>query len=63
MTSLKTKRLSLSEKFKAIIEVESGKRASKVAEELTAPLVTIAKTAVKNLLKDLIFTDGNISSL
>ena len=55
MASLKMKRLSLSEKYKAIIEVESGTRPSKVAEVLTSPLITITKRAVKNLdlLKEL----------
>ena len=56
MASLRRKRLSLSEKYKAITEVEPGTKPSKVAlKVLTPPLITITKTAVKNLdcLKDL----------
>ena len=56
MASLRRKRLLLSEKYKAITEVESGTKPSKVASNvLTWPLITITKRAVKNLdlLKDL----------
>ena len=56
MASLRRKRLSLSEKYKAITEVESGTKPSKVASKvLTPPLIIFTKTAVKNLdcLKDL----------
>ena len=43
MASLKRKRLSLSEKYKAITEMESGAKSTKVAEVLTSPLITITK--------------------
>ena len=55
MASLKRKILSLSEKYEAITELESGTERLKVAEVLTSPMITIRKTAVKNpdLLKNL----------
>ena len=37
MASSKRKRLSLSEKYKTIIEVESGTKLSKVAEKYSVP--------------------------
>ena len=37
MASLKRKRLSLSEKYKAITEVESGKKPSKKTEKYGVP--------------------------
>ena len=49
MASLKRKRLSLSENYKEVTEVESGTKPLKVAKVLTSPLITMAKRAVKNL--------------
>ena len=40
---------SLSEKYKAISEVETGTKSSKVAEVLTTSLITITKREVKNV--------------
>ena len=42
MTCLKTNRLSLSSKYKAFIEVESGAKPSKVAEKHCFPRNTIS---------------------
>ena len=42
MVSLKRKRLSLSEKYKTIIEVESGIKPSKVAGKYGVPRITIS---------------------
>ena len=42
MASLKRKKLSLSEKYKAITEVESGTEPLKVAEKYGAPRNTIS---------------------
>ena len=50
MANLKRKRLSLSKKYKAITEVESGTKPLKVAKVLTSPLIVITKRVqVKNL--------------
>ena len=43
MTILKRKGLSLSEKYKAITEVESRTKPTKVAKVLTLPFITITK--------------------
>ena len=42
MASLKRKRLSLSEKYSGITEVESGMKPSKVAEKYGVPRNTIS---------------------
>ena len=42
MVNLNRKRLSLSEKYKTIIEVESGTKRSKVAEKYSVPRYTIS---------------------
>ena len=50
MANLKRKRLSLSKKYKAITEVESGTKPLKVAKVLTSPLIVITKRVqVKSL--------------
>ena len=53
--SLKKKRYSVSEKYKAITQVGSGTKPSKVADVLNSPLITMTERPVKNLdpLKDL----------
>ena len=42
MVSLKRKRLSLSERYKAITEVESGTKPSKAARKLGIPRIIIS---------------------
>ena len=49
MASLKRKRLSLSEKYKPITEVESGTKPTKVAEKYAVPRNLEIKKKLKGL--------------